>query len=235
MNTLLNIDCMDYMKTYSDNHFDLAIVDPEYGIGAGKGTSIVFKNSTWKHAEKTHKYESKDWDTKIPDKSYFKELFRISKNCIIFGGNYFTEFLPPNNGWIIWDKKTTNKIFSPFEMIWTTYNKPKIFRFLMEGYKKEKQEDYRLGRIHPTQKPITLYKWLLQNYAKPGDKLFDSHSGSGSFRIAAHDLGFDLVSCELDPDYYRDNEARYQNHIQQIDLFKPAEIQKNIYAQPELI
>ncbi len=229
MNELHNIDCMDYMAGCKDKQFDLAIVDPPYGIGAGKGTSIVFKNSTWKHAKEIHKYTSKEWDSARPEKGYFDALRRVAQEVIIWGGNYFTEYLEHSNGWIVWDKKTTNKIFSPFEMAWTSYKKPKIFRYLMEGYKKGKQEDYRTGRIHPTQKPITMYKWLLQNYAKPGDKLLDTHSGSGSFRIAAHDMGFNLVSCELDADYCKANNERFQRHTQQTELFSATEMQNMIY------
>jgi site-specific DNA-methyltransferase (adenine-specific) len=134
--------------------------------------------------------------------------------------------LPESRGWIIWDKVAHMETLADCEMAWTSFDcNTKIFKHVRNTTEK---------RIHITQKPIALYKWLLTNYAKPGDKLFDSHSGSGSFRIAAYDMGFDLVSCELDPDYCRDNEARFQNHIKQIDLFKPEELQENIY-QKELL
>ena len=243
-NTVILGDCMDYMVKMKDNEFDLCIVDPPYGIGASKGTSIVFKNFTWVHAQETHKYESKDWDSAIPQKDYFIELMRISKNQIIWGGNYFTQHLKSNNGWIIWDKQTTNKIFSPFEMAWTSYSKPKMFRFLMEGYKKEVQEDYRLGRIHPTQKPYTMYKWILKNYAecktckgtglirtgrgcmvdcpKCDNKkvtILDTHVGSGSSRIACWEMGYDFTGYEIDKDYWEAQEKRFNIVKNQMRLF----------------
>jgi len=219
-NTVILGDCMDYMVKMKDNEFDLCIVDPPYGIGASKGTSIVFKNFTWVHAQETHKYESKDWDSAIPQKDYFIELMRISKNQIIWGGNYFTQHLKSNNGWIIWDKQTTNKIFSPFEMAWTSYSKPKMFRFLMEGYKKEVQEDYRLGRIHPTQKPYTMYKWILKNYAKEGETVLDTHVGSGSSRIACWEMGFDFTGYEIDKDYWDAQEKRFAVIKNQMNMFQ---------------
>ncbi len=218
MNTLHLTDCMEYMSQCDDNAFDLAIVDPPYGIdvnmnmGRRKGMGV--------------KHSFKEWDNNIPDLSYFEELFRISKNQIIWGGNYFD--LKPTRCFIIWDKKTPEDLsFAMCEFAWTSFDLvAKIFRLEIQKGKND--------RIHPTQKNVALYKWLLQNYAKPGDKLLDTHSGSGSFRIAAHDLGFDLVSCELDPDYCQDNEARFQRHIQQIDLFKPEEIQEKIFTEGKL-
>jgi len=223
MNVVYNMDCMDGMKDYPDNHFELAIVDPPYGIKSEKGTNAkmgLYKSNAWTEPSKTYKYDIiKEWDKTAPKKQYFMELKRISQNLIIWGGNYFTDYLPPNNGWIVWDKKTTNKIFSPFEMAWTSFSKPRIFRFLMEGYKKEKQEDYRFGRIHPTQKPQTMYKWLLQNYAKPGDKILDTHVGSGSSRIACHEMGFDFTGYEIDKDYFDAQEERFYHATRQKELF----------------
>ena len=235
MNELHLIDCMDYMKTCKDNQFDLAIIDPPYGIGMvqsglhGGVRKNIYKK--WKNETVTN-YKLKDWDKTIPNEIYFRELKRISVNYMMFGGNYFIEHLQNKHSVIVWNKKTSGH-FADGEIILDTFEHSlKIFEYLWNGF--STQKNIITKRIHPTQKPVDLYKWLLTNYAKPGDKLFDSHSGSGSFRIAAHDLGFDLVSCELDPDYYRDNEARYQKHIQQIDLFKPAELQKNIF-QKELL
>ena len=216
---LHNQDCMLAMKDMRDNQFDLSLVDPPYGIGVGsvgKMTSVSRKE-----------YTKKDWDSCIPTKEYFDELKRVSKNQIIWGANYFNN-MKASPCWVIWDKKQefTGAVF---EMAWTSFKSPaKAFRMARcEAY-------CGINKIHPTQKPIALYKWLLTNYAKPGYKLLDTHSGSGSFRIAAYDMGFNLDSCELDPDYCHDNEARYQNHIKQGDLFKPEEIQKQIY-QKELI
>lgn len=233
MNKLHLTDCMKYMSQCKDNAFDLAIVDPPYGIGAGKGTEIYLSNNgkqDWKGKKKNDKTKYGEWDNQKPDDQYFKELFRVSKNQIICGGNYFN--LPPSQ-WIIWDKLNGDSFFADGEMMWTSFSsKMRIFKLLSCGFMgSHKNRD---ERIHPTQKPVALYKWLLTNYAKPGDKLLDTHSGSGSFRIAAYDLGFDLDSCELDPDYYRDNEARYQNHIKQGSLFNSHEIQQLVYEQGEL-
>lgn len=220
------------MKDIPDGEFDLGIVDVNYGIGQGGGN-----NHTRSKLAIAKDY--KDYgDTKSPDKEYFQELFRISKNQIIWGANHFISKIPFDSScWIVWDKMNGKTDFADCELAWTSFDTAvRIFRFqwqgMIQGYggNKSKNEE----RIHPTQKPVALYKWLLTNYAKPGDKLFDSHSGSGSFRIAAYDMGFDLISCELDPDYCRDNEARYQKHIQQIDLFKPEEIQDKIYKNKEL-
>ncbi len=235
MNKLLLIDCMDYMRACKDNAFDLAIVDPPYGIGMvqsglhGGIRKNIYKK--WKNESVTN-YELKNWDKNIPEKDYFRELERVTINYMMFGGNYFIEYLKNKHSIIVWDKKTSGHI-TDGEIIFDTFNHSlKIFEYLWNGFSTQKNNVAK--RIHPTQKPVALYKWLLKNYAKPGDKLFDSHSGSGSFRIAAHDLGFDLVSCELDPDYCRDNEVRFQRHIQQIDLFKPEEIQEKIFAEREL-
>ena len=219
------------MKDKPDKFYSLAIVDPPYGIGASSKKNY--------HANSITKYNKKEWDNKIPDKKYFDELFRISNNQIIWGGNYFTKFLPPAKNWIVWNKmQPENVSFSMHELaFYSGKGQAKIFTHYNGGNRVsnnlEKAQQY--IRIHPTQKPVALYKWLLQNYAKPGDKLLDTHSGSGSFRIAAYDMGFDLDSCEIDEDYFKDNNARFENHIKQTDLFKPEERQKNIYSQPGLL
>ena len=235
------------MRDKADGYYDLAIVDPPYGIGwAGENLTMskgLRKNGTirdgksWRAKNYEQKYESKKWDEGAPTEIYFKELFRITKKRIIWGGNYFHMFLKPSGGWIIWDKKKPPEFsLSEGEMAWTDIkNSLKIFRYLWHGYGQEKMGRNKEVKIHPTQKPVALYKWLLKNYAKPGDKLLDTHSGSGSFRIAAYDMGFDLDSCEIDEDYFRDNNTRFENHIKQADLFKPEERQKNIYSQPGLL
>jgi len=223
---------MKYMKDIPDKHFDLAIVDPPYGIGeSASRNNTGDRSSKYWNNPNSQKYKPFD-DSKAPEQIYFDELFRVSKNQIIWGGIYFSDKLYISSGWIVWNKRVDIKEhLSMCEMAWSSYLiRTKMFTHLWAGCKKETPEE----RIHPTQKPVALYKWLLTNYAKPNDKLLDTHSGSGSFRIAAHDMGFDLVSCELDPDYCRDNEARFQNHIKQIDLFAPEEIQKNIYTQGNL-
>ena len=193
------MDCMDGMAQFPDKFFELAIVDPPYGIGAGKGTRVTNHNHTWKNARDRGGIITGNWDNKIPDKEYFEELFRTSKNQIIWGGNYFN--LPSNNNWIIWDKKITNHTFSPFEMAWSSNGKCKIFRWMLEGYKSENPKEMQ-NRFHPTQKPVALYKWLLTNYAKPGDKILDTHVGSGSSLIACWEEGFEYCGFEIDEDYY---------------------------------
>src|SRR5574344_492188 len=206
-----NMDCMEYMRTCKDKQFDLAIVDPPYGIG----DRLSNGGGKLKNTPMATLYrESSQWDV-APKQEYFDELFRVSKNQIIWGGNYFK--LPPSRCMICWDKAQEMPSLSSWELGWTSFDKPsKIYR----------QSSTDLKRFHPTQKPIALYKWLLSRYAKPGDKLLDTHSGSGSFRIAAHDMGFDLISCEIDSDYCRDNEARYQAHIAQSELIPVQEIQQ---------
>ena len=213
---LLNIDCMEYMAGLPDKAFDLAIVDPPYGIGAGNGSRAINRNKTWDGARDRGNIIKGDWDKEIPSDEYFAELFRVSKNHIIWGGNYFN--LPLNNNWIIWDKKVSNHTFSPFEMAWSSTGKCKIFRWLMEGYKSERPLEMQ-NKFHPTQKPIDLYKWLLKNYAKEGDRILDTHLGSGSSAIAAFDGGFDFVGCEIDKDYFDAAKKRFDIHCMQQKLF----------------
>lgn len=199
MITMLNCDCMDYMRGLPDKAFELAIVDPPYGIGISKNP-----------VRQQHK--KKSWDDEIPTAKYFGELMRVSKNQIIWGGNYFG--LPASQGFIIWDKKQPEDFsLAMAEYAWSSIQSPaKIFRqsVLLEG-----------DKIHPTAKPVALYKWLLSRYAKPGDRILDTHGGSGSICIACHDLGFDLTWMELDADYYKAACERYQAHAEQGQLFEP--------------
>lgn len=217
---ITNEDNMLLMARYPDKYFDLAIVDPPYGIGIHK---MNYTQSTKGGVAKRRDYSSvTDWDSAIPTKEYFDELRRISKNQIVWGGNYFTEILPPTKGWILWDKRTEQKYNNDFadgEMAWTSFDKPlRIYRYLwsgmLQGNMKDKQQ-----RIHPTQKPVALYKWLLDKYAKEGDKILDTHLGSGSIAIACHDYGFDLTACELDKEYYDKAIKRITNHTKQQKLF----------------
>lgn len=199
---LYNADCMDVMKTFKDKQFSLAIVDPPYGLpkgsthGRGKLKKRILNNGGLER-----------WD-KVPDKYFFEELFRVSINQIIWGGNYFG--LPPTRGIICWDKIQPWDNFSQIEYAWTSFNVPaKLFRF-----------DNRTGdKIHPTQKPVQLYKWLLQNYAKEGDTILDTHFGSLSIGLACHDMKFDLTAVELDKDYYEQAKKRLQMYQQQLQLF----------------
>lgn len=200
---LFNIDCMDFMSGCRDKQFDLAIVDPPYGLpeqsgqGAGKLQNRIIQTM-----------HQKGWDI-APDKSYFKELFRVSKNQIVWGGNYFN--LPPTRGFVIWDKEQPFENFSACEFAWTSFDCPsKIF----------KEPTTRTGerKIHPTQKSIKLYKWLLKNYAKPGFSIIDTHLGSGSSAIASYDGGFDFVGCEIDKDYFDAAMNRFNIHKMQGNL-----------------
>lgn len=215
------IDCMEFMKDVPDKYYELAIVDPPYGINQGgdknhtRGKLAISKNY--------HPFN----DTIIPDEKYFNELFRISKNQIIWGCQYFG--LPKTSCVVVWDKDNGKTDFADCELAWTSFKTAvRLFKYKWQGMLQENMKD-KESRIHPTQKPVALYKWLLQNYAKPGDKIFDSHVGSGSIRIACHDLGFDFEGCELDEDYWKAQEERYKTHILQQDLFDKQEIQNLIY------
>jgi len=198
---------MKLMGRYEDNHFDLAIVDPPYGINMAKGVEV----GKWKR--KIHK--EKNWDNEIPKKEYFNELFRVSKNQIIWGGNYFIQHLKNTRCFIFWDKKNGDNFMSDGELAWTSFNSS------VRRYQYNHIQEYNAGieRIHPTQKPVALYKWLLKNYANEGDKILDTHLGSGSIAIACHDLGFDLTACELDTDYYNAAMKRIEDHKKQLQLF----------------
>ena len=201
MNVAYNMDCMEYMKTLPDKAFELAIVDPPYGIDINSSGRLGHYGG-----------KGKTWDSQTPDNAYFKELFRISQNQIIWGGNYF--ILPPTRCFLIWDKKQPEGVsFASCELAWTSFDaSAKTFYYSTLFDDKDK-------RIHPTQKPVALYEWLLTHYAKQGDKILDTHLGSGSSRIAAYNLGFDFVGCEIDPDYFKAQEERFKAHTAQESLF----------------
>ena len=209
-------DCLDFMKSCKDKQFDLSIVDPPYGIGLLKTRAGNYGIG------KTKKDNVKPWDNIKPSKEYFDHLFRISKNQIIWGANNFTGIysFPSSSAWICWDKMNGESYWSDFELAYSSFGIVDASKSNKTGARFVKMCAERDSRIHPTQKPVALYKWLLQNYAKPGDKIFDSHVGSGSIRIACHDLGFDFEGCELDPDYWNAQEERYQNYIKQGELFE---------------
>jgi site-specific DNA-methyltransferase (adenine-specific) len=208
-NIVYNMDCIEGMKQYPDKHFELAIVDPPYGININKMTQGVGGKRS---AKGDKKYKKGEWDSKTPDAEYFKELFRVSKNQIIWGANYMTQYLPSSMGWIFWDKgqRICN---SDGELAFSSFNRA------LRVVEYNRVELLKEGTIHPTQKPIKLYKWLLQHYAKPGDKILDTHLGSGSSRIAAYDLGFDFTAFELDPEYFEAQEKRFNQHIAQLQIF----------------
>ena len=206
-----NEDCVEGLKRFSDNHFDLAIVDPPYGIGAG---SVNFQSGTRKKPSKFHKVN--DWDNAIPTAEYWEQLFRVSKNQIVWGGNYMTEFLPPSRCWIFWDKGTGDNSYADGELAWSSFDKKcNKYEYLWAGFKKKHQVE----RIHPTQKPVDLYRWILQNYAKEGDLILDTHLGSGSSRIAAYKGGFNFVGFEIDQEYYEKQEKRFNDFKSQLRLF----------------
>ena len=197
---ITNEDNMAMMARYPDKHFDLAIVDPPYGIGINASGRLGHYGGN-----------GKKWDDTLPTTDYFAELYRISKNQIVWGANYFT--MPPTRCYLIWDKQQPQGVsFADSEYAWTSLNESaRTFRMRPQG-----ADDY---RIHPTQKPVALYKWLLKNYATPDMKILDTHLGSGSIAIACHEFGCDLTACELDADYYRDAIKRIQSHISQTNLF----------------
>ena len=207
---ITNEDNMQLMARYPDNYFDLAIVDPPYGIDLANMNMGLGKSKKASKV-KNRKWNKKNWDNETPTKEYFKQLFRVSVNQIIWGGNYFE--LGICNKFIIWDKEVPEGLsFSDCEYAWTSFNGAnKIFRYSAYLNKHEK--------FHPTQKPPQLYKWLLDKYAKQGDKILDTHLGSGSIAIACHDYGFDLTACELDKEYFDKAMERINNHTAQMKLF----------------
>lgn len=215
MINLYNIDCMEAMKKAPDNHWNLAIVDPPYGIHNKLLTTQTLNKSN----KFALKYMEKNWDKSRPTQEYFTELQRVSKNQIIWGGNYFSDMLPPSRGWICWDK-VVNFTCINGELAWSSYDKAlKIFRrmgTLDQGINIRKEVQI---RIHPTQKPVALYTWLLDRYAKPGNTILDTHLGSGSIAVACHDMGFQLDGFELDKEYYLLAKKRLENHQRQLKLF----------------
>jgi site-specific DNA-methyltransferase (adenine-specific) len=213
---------MDIMKDYPDKYFDLAIVDPPYGIGhsqkAGKQAGERYGKAA---APKKH-YDKKDWDKSIPNKKYYNELFRVSKNQIIWGANYMVDYIPPSMGWIFWDKDNGSNGYSDGELAFSSFKKGlRKFSFtwngMIQGSMKNKED-----RIHPTQKPKALYRWLLENYAKPDFKILDTHLGSGSHAIAWHyfQKGGEFVGIELDKDYFEAAKKRIENETRQLSLFQ---------------
>lgn len=209
-NIVFNEDCMIAMAKYPDKYFDLAIVDPEYGIGAG---GVKFINGTSK-SDKSY-YKKDDWDKQPASQEYFTELFRVSKNQIICGGNYFTDKIPVSRCWVVWDKTIHGNSYADCELLWTSFDEPA--RYFRENIAQTNSE----GRIHPTQKSIKFYKYLLDRFARLGDKILDSHVGSGSSRIACYDYGFNFTGFELDGDYFEAQEKRFKNHTEQIRMFVP--------------
>ena len=205
---LLNVDCMEYMASQPDNSFDIGIVDPPYGIG-----------ETWKKDRSScfYKHQSSYKNNTVPDQVYFNELFRITENQIVWGANYYTEFLPPRNSWIVWDKSRDwkNQKLSEGELAWTSFNVPLRFaRFTWNGFV---TCEPRYGQ-HPHEKPVSLYQWLLQEYSRPGKRILDTHLGSGSSAIAAYYFGCNFVGCEIDTKYYQATVERFKEATRQLSL-----------------
>jgi site-specific DNA-methyltransferase (adenine-specific) len=204
--TLYNADCMEYMATLPDKAFELAIVDPPYGIGesGGKCRTRLKHNNFVKH-------EAKNWDDAAPNGDYFIELMRVSRNQIIWGANYFPQLLSSSMGWIFWDKLMGGD-FSDGELAFTSFDRALKKVVCWAGYNGT-------ARIHPTQKPVKLYEWLLTNYAKPGQRILDTHLGSMSSVIACNNLGFEMVGIELDEDYFKAGCERATNALRQVRMF----------------
>jgi site-specific DNA-methyltransferase (adenine-specific) len=214
---LHHVDCMEFMRGLPEKYYDLAIVDPPYGIEMAKTTNIPNPKKGFR-GNKLH--NEKEWDNEIPSEEYFLEMQRVSKNQIIWGGNYFTEYLKPTKAWIFWSKKETKtqgSNFSDGELAWTSFKKvTRLFEYGWIGIDYCNKSE---TKIHPTQKPVALYKWLLDKYAKQGDKILDTHGGSMSIAIACHDYGFELDLCELDAEYYAKGVERVKNHVKQLKMF----------------
>jgi site-specific DNA-methyltransferase (adenine-specific) len=216
-NEVYNVDCMELMARYPDNYFDLAVVDPPYGIGmdnSNKRTKPSRPNSYTQYPD--FRYHKTNWDKNRPTREYFDELFRVSKIQVVWGANYFCEYLPSGKGWIFWNKLNgINNCFSDGEFAYCSkgvqsrYFECSTFDGLNGGK----------DRIHPTEKPVKLYDWIFHNYAKQGDKILDTHLGSGSSRIAAHKNKLDFIGCELDKEYFDASVKRYNDFISQLTLF----------------
>jgi len=203
--TITNEDNMLLMARYPDNYFDLAIVDPPYGIG------INISMGRRKGDKKSNYHKFAGNDNCIPTAEYFNELKRVSKEQIVWGGNYMIEHLTPSPCWLLWDKGFSEDVtFAQFEMAWTSFT---------SSAKKYDKHPSQQNRIHPTQKPVALYKWILDKYAKQGDKILDTHLGSGSIAIACHDYKYELTACELDKEYYDKATERINKHVAQQKLF----------------
>jgi site-specific DNA-methyltransferase (adenine-specific) len=212
---LFNDDCMNIMAKYPDKYFELAIVDPPYGIGENafraQSRSKLAKTVNWGSFNKT-------WDSECPPQQYFNELFRISKHSIIWGANNMMHLIKKSSTcWIVWDKDNSG-CFADCELAFCTFKTAvRKFTFRWNGMLQENMSNKEI-RIHPTQKPVALYKWLLHNYAKPGDKILDTHLGSGSSAIACHDLGYDMVGIEIDTDYFKAAQKRFKEQTAQLKI-----------------
>jgi len=221
---LLHTDCMEYMRGLPDKAFDLAIVDPPFNLSAASkcwfGSDV---SNTGVKRTTTEKF--KEWDSKAPDSEYMAELRRVSRNQIVWGANHFIEAINMRSPcWIVWDKENQSSSFADCELAWTSFKTSvRIFRFMWNGMLQGDMKN-KEARIHPTQKPVALYRWLLKNYAKPGQRILDTHGGSMSIAIACDIEGYDLTLCELDRDYFEAGKKRLEQHQQQPRMFAPAPV-----------
>ena len=215
---LFNQDCMEAMKEMPDKAFSLALVDPPYGIGEDGRNN----HTRGKLAKAKSYINNSRYDNATPGFEYFQELFRVSQNQIIWGGNYYIDFLKNTPCIIVWDKDNGESDFADCELAWTSFKTSvRKFKWRWSGMLQQDMKN-KETRLHPNQKPVALYKWLLQNYANPGDKILDTHLGSGSIAIACHDLGYDLTGYELDTDYYNAATKRLKEHQSKLQIdFKP--------------
>ena len=202
---LKNMDCLEAMKQMNDNQFDLAIVDPPYGIN-------INNNIGRRKGDKKSPYKKIEWDNETPNQFFFDELFRVSKNQIIWGANYMIDKIKkPSSCWLMWDKKFSEDVsFAQYELAWTSFE---------SSAKKFDKSPNQKNRIHPTQKPVKLYEWLLDNYANEGDKILDTHLGSGSIALACHNRGYNLTGFEIDSEYYEKACERLRVHQSQLTMF----------------
>jgi len=209
------MDCLEAMKQMDDNQFDLAIVDPPYGIGEDGGT-----NGTRGKLAKSKIYISKGWDKESPSVEYFNELIRVSKNQIVWGANHFISKIPFDSScWIVWDKDNGETDFADCELAWTSFKTSvRKIKWKWQGMLQQNMKN-KETRIHPTQKPVKLYEWILDKYAKEGDKILDTHLGSGSIAIACHNRGFDLTGFEIDKEYFDNASERLRIHQSQLTMF----------------
>ena len=212
MINIYNKDCLKAMKEMSNNQFDLAIVDPPYGIGIDKAMNANKGKKGFKI------YKDSNWDKKTPSQEYFNELFRISKNQIVWGANYMIDKIKKTSqGWIVWNKVQRDFTMSDAELAFSSFDRTiRCFDLSRGGAMGCNNKNG--GKLHPTQKPVKLYEWLLMNYAKEGDKILDTHLGSGSIAIACHNLGYDLEGYELDKEYYDNALKRIKEHQSQLRL-----------------